>query len=318
MRLEELKELRKSALAGADHSQRLTELQELVRTGPSPESELALKIAENTTRSLWGRLERCRVDFVRGVAGAGLSHPQVVVRKNAFYRLAELGQVLQSNACSEDWLDTEVLDACQRGLSDPGTDWDARGNPLQRKGTLTLADKSADILKGLSDEARSHRCFLGALQGLDRVNGFMATGSLDPNYARKLMDKLLDTLEGLLHAEASLPEAAPTPALFPSYLAEFLNTAASTEYRHVPLERMIELVRWIPRRKRYVWNMVELLREDEYAPLRDMLWAHIARELEGGHFAAELKHGLRQSVIEGHLPCERVPEELRSVLLKGT
>lgn len=131
-------------------------------------------------------------------------------------------------------------------------------------------------------------------------------------------DKLLDTLEGLLHAEASLPEAAPTPALFPSYLAEFLNTAASTEYRHVPLERMIELVRWIPRRKRYVWNMVELLREDEYAPLRDMLWAHIARELEGGHFAAELKHGLRQSVIEGHLPCERVPEELRSVLLKGT
>ena len=314
--LEGLKQLRKQALAGADHSAHLAEMQELARAQPTPESELAWKVVENTIKAFYGGLDRSRVGFVTGVALAGVAHPLLGVRKNAFYRLAELARVLSSKSCYEEWLGTEVLDACQRGLSDPGTDWDEYGNPLQEKGTLTLAGKSRDVLNGLGKEARAHRCFYGALQGLDRVNGFLATGSLNPVYGRKLMDTLLDNLEGLIHAEAPMPQAALTPALYPSYLIELLNVAASTEYRHVPLEPMMDLVRWIPRRKRYIWHIVEVLLQDDYPNLHDMLWAHMAREMEGGHFAAELKHGLRKSVQDGHLPSERVPEDLRPLLVR--
>lgn len=314
--LDELKLLRKTALTGANHSGHLAEFQALVRGNPTPESELVWKVCENTIKALRAGLDRSRVDLARDVALAGLAHPLVAVRKNAFYRLAELARVLSSKSCYEEWLGSEVLDACQRGLSDPGTDWDKHGNPLQDKGTLTLAGKSSEVLNGLGKEARAHRCFYGALQGLDRVNGFLATGSLNPVYGRKLMDTLLDNLEGLIHAEAPMPQAALTPALYPSYLIELLNVAASTEYRHVPLEPMMDLVRWIPRRKRYIWHIVEVLLQDDYPHLHDMLWAHMAREMEGGHFAAELKHGLRKSVQDGHLPSERVPDELRPLLVR--
>lgn len=303
-------------MAGTDLSAHTAELQVLVRSGPTAESDVALKVVENAIKSLWGKLERKRVDFVRAVALAGIDHPRIEVRKPAFYRLAELGRVLSSKSCFEEWLGPEVLDACQRGLSDPGTDWDEHGLPLQDKGTLTLADKSRDVLGGLGKQARCHRTFYGALQGLDRVNGIMACGRLQPGYGRKLMDKLLDDFERLLCSDSPMPLAALTPALFPNYLTEFLNVAASTEYRHVPLEPMMALVRRLPRAKPYLWHMVEVVRQDEYPHLIDMLWAHIANEMRDGHFAAELKHGLRKSLEDGHLPRERVPEELREVLFK--
>ena len=314
LKLETLKELRKSALAGDDHSQRLDELQELVRAGPSPESDLAWKVAENTIKALRRGPERARVDFVRGLALAGAGHNLVAVRRNAFNRLAELSLVLQSNSCYQEWLGIAVLDVCQGGLSDPGTDLDPHGNPLQETGTLTLADRSFNVISGLGTEARSHRLFLGALQGLKRANGFLANGSLSAVYGRKLMDKLLDILERLLNGGAPMPLAALTPAHFPNYLTELLHLAASTEYRHVPLDPIMRLICQIPCRKRYIWHMVEVVRQDPYPHLADMLWAHIAREISEGHFALELKQGLRKSLKNGHLPTSRVPEELRPLL----
>lgn len=314
--MDSLKALRKSALAGNDLRAHTAELQALIRADPSPEGAMAWKVVENTIKSLWGQSDRKRVDFVREVALAGSDHPRVEVRREAFYRLAELGRVLQSKSCYQEWMGPEVLDACQRGLSDPGTDWDEHGQPLQDKGTLTLADKSLDVLNAVGKEARSHRLFYGALQGLERANGFLACGCLSPAYGRKLMDKLLDIFDRLLSCEDPMPQAALAPDVFPNYLSEFLNVAASTEYRHVPLEPMMELVCKVPRRKRYLWHMVEVVRQEQYPQLVEMLWAHIAREMSEGHFGAELKHGLRRSLADGHLPRERVPEELRPTLFK--
>ena len=276
---------------------------------------MAFKVLENTIKSMRGQADRTRVEFVCEVALAGIDHPRVKVRGDAFYRLAELAQVLEGRTCFQEWLGTKVFDACQRGLSDPGTDWDEHGQPIQDKGTLTLIERSLDVLAGLGREARSHRLFYGALQGLERANGFMACARLSPAYGRKLMDRLLDVLDRLISCEDPMPLVALSPDLFPNYLTEFLNMAASTEYRHVPLEPIMDLVGKVPRRRRYLWHIVEVVRHGQHPQLVDMLWAHLGREMNDGPFAAELKRGLRQSLADGHLPRECVPESLLPMLL---
>lgn len=314
--LDVLKDLRKKALSGADQTAFRDPLCQTVAAGPTPESDLALKVAENIIKGLYGKLDRARTELVVAMALAGVSHPMLQVRKPSFYRLAELARVLSGKPCYSEWMGSDVLAACRRALSDPGTDVDERGMPLQTKGTLTVADKALDVLNGYGKETRSHAMFYGVLAGLDRANGFMAVQALEPGYGRKLLDKLLDTMDRLLSCEDPMPLAALTPEAYPNYLTEFLCLVASTEYRHVPLEPLMDLVRTLPRRKRYIWHMVEVVRQDEYAHVVDMLWAHIAREMEDGHFAAELKHGLRTQLADGHLPGDRVPPELREVILK--
>ena len=115
---------------------------------------MAFKVLENTIKSMRGQADRTRVEFVCEVTLAGIDHPRVKVRRDAFYRLAELAQVLEGRTDFQEWLGTKVFDACQRGLSDPGTDWDEHGQPIQDKGTLTLIERSLDVLAGLGRGAR--------------------------------------------------------------------------------------------------------------------------------------------------------------------
>jgi hypothetical protein len=313
-----LKDLRKKALAGADHTAYLPALLEVIQAGPSPESDMVMKLLENTVNGMNGKKpDKARVDFVLAASLSGARHKSVEVRKPAFYRLDELARRVSDSAAFGEWMGTpELFAVCRQGLADPGTDLDEHGMPVQPKGTLTLAGKAYGVLQRFGKQTRAHELFYGLLAALYRANAFMAASEIDPTYHRKLMDTLLGHLESLVQSEEPMPQAALTPEHFPNYITELYAMAASTEYRHVPLEPLMSIMRWIPRRKRYVWHLVEMVRPQDYPHLADMAWAHMAREMEGGHFAAELKHGLRTAVREGRLPKERVPEELRELLCR--
>lgn len=317
--------LRKEALKGCNLMPYIENLLQLIQADEVETRLLVLKVAENYLKLTPYRTDtnqeqkKATIKALVSLYLKALSDKIAKIRKEAIYGIYTIYRVedylgINERSGNASVLNTKVLALIAPLIADTGSDLNEIGEPIERKGTLTITEMVKRILSYFPQKMDYTPVFHAVVPALERMHFYISNDILDKKHGQKMVEKIIDVFELLVGIKRVPLPASSFPDTYPNYIVELISFLNDPKYYSISDSSLYCIRRQLIESKTYLNALVETLQIDSYEAVKDVVLYLLAQAIEKGYSLNYLLPQIEHAISMGKIDSSALPEALKKIL----
>jgi hypothetical protein len=309
-----LKILRKQVIKGTTLVDYVQEILSLFATSNDLEiKNLILKVLENYLKYNSYSNKACKVkqhqNLFVSICLLGVCDKTASIRKSAIYLMEKVCNFFGGSEPSVV-LDKAALKTIAPLVADTGSNLSDLGEPLETRGTLTIAEKAYRIISEFPSKTDFTDVFHVLIPALEKMHYYISNGIIDNAYGQKVIEKIINVFELLLAFRRVELPVSKFPEIYPNYLVELICFINDPKFHTISDTSMNRLRRQLIVSKNYFKDMIKVLELDDYTEVKISVLYLIARAVERGHSINYFIPQIKQAILDGKIEQNSIPDLL--------